>query len=66
MEAESHLLRPADGTLIAGVCAALARRYGVDVTLIRLAWTIAALCFGAGLLVYIICWIVIPEEDAVS
>ena len=64
MDAENKLLRPQDGAMAAGVCAAFARRFGVDVTLIRLGWVIAVLCFGTGLLAYLLCWIIIPEEDA--
>lgn len=48
--------------MVAGVCAGIARRFGVDATLVRLAWVFSVLCLGTGVLVYIICWIVIPEE----
>ncbi len=66
MGTEKKLLRPQDGTMVGGVCAAFARYFGIDVTLIRLGWVFLVLFFGTGILAYVICWIVIPEEDAVS
>lgn len=62
MDSPQQLIRPRDGRMVAGVCAGIARRFGVDATLVRLAWVFSVLCLGTGVLVYIICWIVIPEE----
>jgi phage shock protein C len=56
------LLRPRSDRRIAGVCAAFARAYGWDLTLVRLATVVLACCVGGGFLAYIICWIVIPED----
>ncbi len=47
--------------MIAGVCAALANRFGISVFLVRLLFVIFGLV-GAGELVYIILWIVIPRS----
>ena len=47
---------------LCGVCAGLAKYLNMDVTLIRLIWALACICGGTGLLAYIICAIVIPEE----
>jgi phage shock protein PspC (stress-responsive transcriptional regulator) len=58
------LERPQDGRMLAGVCAGIGRYFGVDATLVRLACVAAALIFGSGVLAYVICWIVIPEEGA--
>jgi phage shock protein PspC (stress-responsive transcriptional regulator) len=63
MDLEKKLLRPRDGVMIAGVCAAFARYFGVDVTLVRLGWVFLVILLGTGLLAYLICWIVIPQED---
>ena len=46
---------------IAGVCSGIARYFDIDPTIIRVIWLIAVLCFGFGLLAYIICWIVLPD-----
>lgn len=46
---------------IAGVCAGLAEYFNIDPTIVRLAWLVAVICGGVGLLAYIIAWIVVPE-----
>jgi phage shock protein PspC (stress-responsive transcriptional regulator) len=60
--AERTFLRPRDGRMLGGVCAAVARRLGLDATLVRVAWIAAALVFGVGLVAYAILWLLIPEE----
>lgn len=47
--------------MIAGVCAALAERLGTSTFLVRLAFVIFGLV-GAGEIVYLILWIIIPKE----
>jgi phage shock protein PspC (stress-responsive transcriptional regulator) len=56
--------RPVEGRLLAGVCAALARRWTLDVTLLRLAFLVLALGSGLGLLLYLVLWVLLPNEDA--
>jgi phage shock protein PspC (stress-responsive transcriptional regulator) len=55
------LVRPRRGKVIAGVCAALAERFGVSTFLVRLGFVIFGLA-GIGELVYILLWIMIPKE----
>jgi len=59
--ARKKLLRPHEGRKIAGVAAGMAEYFDVDVSLVRLAWILAALFTGVGFLAYLIAWIVIPE-----
>jgi phage shock protein PspC (stress-responsive transcriptional regulator) len=56
----SQLVRPRDGTWIAGVCAGLADRFGLPRGLVRLVFVIFGLV-GAGELAYIILWFLIPK-----
>ncbi|RJT96896.1 PspC domain-containing protein [Arthrobacter frigidicola] len=56
----SQLVRPRNGKVIAGVCAALAARFGISKTLVRLLFVIFGLV-GAGEIAYIILWIMIPK-----
>ncbi|MGM0930369.1 MAG: PspC domain-containing protein [Actinomycetota bacterium] len=56
------LVRPRNGKLIAGVCAALAARFGLPKVLVRLAFVIFGLV-GVGELVYIALWIMIPKAQ---
>jgi phage shock protein C len=61
--ATKRLRRPKSGRALAGVCAAFANYLDIDVTIVRLFWVFLLLPGGIpGLLPYIICWIVIPEE----
>ena len=59
---EKKLVRPQGDKWIAGVCQGFARYFGVDVTLVRLIWLATVILAGTGILIYIICWIVIPQE----
>lgn len=49
---------------VCGVCAGLAKYLSIDVTLIRIIWLAAILCAGTGVLAYIICAIVMPDEPS--
>ena len=55
------LVRPRRGKMIAGVCAALAERFGLPKFLVRVGFIIFGVT-GIGELVYIILWILIPKE----
>lgn len=46
--------------IIGGVCGGIGEYFGIDPVLIRLAWVLFCLAGGAGVLFYIIAWIVIP------
>ena len=48
---------------IAGVCGGIAEWLGVDPTIIRLVWALLVLGWGSGALVYIVCALVLPEEQ---
>ena len=59
---EKKLYRSRKDKKISGVCGGLAQYLNVDVTIIRLIWVLALLFAGGGLLAYIICALIIPEE----
>ena len=59
---EKKLSRPRDGRMIAGVCAGVGRHFQIDATLVRVIWVVGTCLGGAGIVAYLICWIVIPEE----
>jgi phage shock protein PspC (stress-responsive transcriptional regulator) len=60
--ASGAFVRPRQGRVIGGVCAAVARRFGWDVTLTRVLTVVAAFLAGSAVIVYIVLWIVVPEE----
>ena len=57
------LVRPRRGRLVAGVCAALARRFDMSPTVVRLLFLLSMLLPGPQILAYIVLWIVIPGDD---
>ena len=59
---EKKLYRSRTDKKLAGVCGGLATYLNVDVSVIRLIWVLAVLFAGCGLLAYIVCALVIPEE----
>ena len=48
--------------MVGGVCGGIAEYFGIDPTLVRLAWVVLAALFGSGILAYIIAAIIIPER----
>jgi phage shock protein C len=56
------LVRPREGRMLGGVCAGIGEYSGLDVTMIRVLWAVVALMGGAGILAYIVAWILIPDE----
>jgi phage shock protein C len=58
-----RLLRRQDGRMVAGVCTGLAAYFGIDVNLVRLGFGIFSVFYGLGILVYLIAWAILPEED---
>jgi phage shock protein PspC (stress-responsive transcriptional regulator) len=56
------LSRPQHGKVIAGVCAGLARRFGVSRAVVRLLFVLSCLLPGPQVLVYAVLWIVLPKD----
>ena len=48
--------------VLAGVCSGIANYFGCDVTIVRLLFALFGVLYGVGLLFYIICAIIIPNE----
>ncbi|MCA2218887.1 PspC domain-containing protein [Jidongwangia harbinensis] len=59
---QKKLVRPRQGTVIVGVCAAIADRFGLSRALVRFAFVLFGL-FGVGELVYIVLWVLVPRGD---
>lgn len=56
------LYRSKKDQIIGGVCGGIAEYFGIDATLVRLAFVLFALIEGAGIIAYIIAWIIVPER----
>jgi phage shock protein PspC (stress-responsive transcriptional regulator) len=57
------LVRPRRGRWIAGVCAALAKRFDTSPLLVRAIFVVSTIIPGPQFLIYILLWILIPSED---
>jgi len=56
------LRRSTTDKVLGGVCGGLGRYLGVDPVVLRAAFVVLALSGGGGILLYLVAWIVIPEE----
>lgn len=59
---KEKLYRSRKDKFLGGVCGGLAEYFNTSSTLIRLLWLGLILIDGVGFLLYIIAWIIIPEE----
>ena len=60
---EKKLTRSEKERILGGVCGGLAEYFGFDPTLVRLVFVLLALAGGAGILLYIILWIIMPRRS---
>ncbi len=58
-----QLIRPRTGRMVAGVCAGIGNYLGVDANIVRVVFAaLTIFSIGAGALVYVVAWAVVPEE----
>ncbi|WP_258905028.1 PspC domain-containing protein [Actinokineospora sp. UTMC 2448] len=55
--------RPRRGRKVAGVAAGIGQRYGIDPVVPRVLFAVLTFYGGAGLLFYVLGWLLLPEED---
>jgi phage shock protein C len=58
----TQLTRSSTDRIIGGVCGGLARYFNIDSAIVRLVFVLAVLS-GVSPLVYLVLWIVMPEEQ---
>ncbi len=58
------LSRPRRGRVIAGVCAGLARRFGMSPMTVRVLFVLSVLLPGPQVLAYLVLWVVMPKDPA--
>ena len=58
-------LRRSNDKMIAGVCAGLAHYFDLDPTVMRIVYVLLSIFTAfAGVLVYLILWLIMPKEQA--
>lgn len=60
---KKQLMRSGRDKKIAGVCAGVAHYFDIDPTIVRVIWGVLAFGYGAGIVAYIILWIIAPVES---
>ncbi|MFJ2114429.1 PspC domain-containing protein [Streptomyces sp. NPDC087850] len=60
------LVRPRNGRILGGVCAALARRFGTSATTMRVIFLVSCLLPGPQVLLYLALWMLLPGEKTGS
>jgi phage shock protein C len=64
---EAGLVRPQDGRVLAGVCAGLGRRFGLDPWPARLLFVLILLILpGSQFLIYPVLWVLMPDEASAA
>ena len=58
------LRRPFEDRMLAGVAAGLARYFGVDATIVRIAFVVLTVVGGAGIPLYLAGLLLIPDEGS--
>ncbi|KGH48346.1 MULTISPECIES: PspC domain-containing protein [Modestobacter] len=61
--ASRRLTRDSRHKVIAGVCAGLARRYGLSRTGLRVAFVVSCVLPGPQFVAYLVLWVVMPRDD---
>ena len=56
------LSRPRSNRIVAGVCAGIANRLGVSATLVRALFLLSMLLPGPQIIIYLVCWALMPNE----
>jgi len=65
---DAPLRRSRSNRMVAGVVAGLANYFDLDVSLARVLYVVISVCSAAfpGILVYVLLWILVPEEPWAS
>ncbi len=58
-----RLARDTRNKMIAGVCAGIARRYGISTGGLRLAFVVSCILPGPQFIAYLVLWALMPRDD---
>lgn len=60
--AYKKLYRSFQDRKIAGVCGGLGKYFNIDPTIVRVIFLVLFICGGSGLLLYLLLWLIVPDE----
>ncbi len=61
-----RLYRDADSRVLGGVCSGMGAYFNIDVVIFRILFVVSMFMGGAGVLIYIILWIVVPKAKTTA
>lgn len=61
---EKRLTRSTSERMLAGVAGGVAAYFDMDPTLVRLIFVLLAAAGGPGVLIYLVMWLIVPEDIA--
>ncbi len=59
-----RILRSRSERMIAGVCGGLAAYFNIDPLIVRLGFALLAMMNGVGIMLYLLLWLLLPNEDS--
>ena len=62
---EKKLYKSNQNKMICGVCGGIVEYFGIDPTIIRLAWAIFCVMGGAGIQAYILAAVIVPSNPEI-
>jgi phage shock protein C len=66
MDSSKKLRRSRDDRMIAGVASGVAEFFDLDTTIVRVVWAFTAIFGGFGVLLYLIMWVIVPEQGTAT
>lgn len=66
MEEKKRIYKIEEGKKIAGVCGGVAEYFNIDPVVVRVIWGVAALTWGVGIILYLVCAFVFPNKSEVE
>jgi phage shock protein C len=57
-----RLTRSTSDRMVAGVAGGLANYFGLDPVIVRVLFVALAIFGGGGIILYLVCWVLMPEE----
>src|SRR5687767_3371495 len=61
-----RLTRATDDKVVAGLAGGLGRYFGIDPVVFRIAFVVLTLAGGSGILLYLIGWLMIPDDQGAN
>ncbi len=63
---DRKLMRDPRNKVLGGVCSGLGLYFGIDTAIVRIIMLLVLICYGSGIIIYLIMWIVIPNPQTAT